>query len=838
MRAARPKVFHDVNFRMRNYARRHLLDGFVSPPKGHGSKLEFSVDMSGEMLSQQSWQGAFFAKADALRLPEWQSTLGISGFNIQDGKTSFSLWGDFSNGQIRQLDGQVNLDEARVHLEQLQNNISLQHLESLFSVKREGNDWRINVDRLKIADKGHAWPDNKLSVLISSGKQDASRDLSFSAKVIPATEVMAWLKDNNLLARPELSLLAGIDPGGKLNDVYFSSALDYHAGAPFELSAGLERFSAKPYGKIPGVEGLSATLRMNRDGGTLALDSGNTLLSFGTLFRDPVFLQKLKGDVSWFRRYGEWHINTEKLRAENADIESTSRVRLVVPENVRATTMDLATDFSTGNAWRKSAYLPTGIMSKGLVKWLDDSILAGKVEHGKAVYSGRLSEFPYARRNGRLLVEFDATDVDLRFQPDWPSIMQADIHAEITGQGLDIAINSGQIQNNRITEGHVSIPEFREAVLKVEARATGTTANTIAFLYNSPIASEGRTFLEGMNLSGQAQANLSLQMPVSSEAKKRHRLKYEGEVILTESAFHLFDGKINATNISGKIQYTDRGQRSDDLTGNLFGYPVNLKVFTRNLGKQAVTNITAQGKAPVSILAERLALNGFESSTANLDWQGVYSFAYTNGKTTVPANLTVSTGILKDQMALPEPLKTTEKKPITVTFGLDLPSDDLPVMQLNFDDRISSIWKLDTANDGVRLDRGQIYFSQRARLPENPVIEIRGKPGQLDLRRWLSMIIPEKPAKKIPRKNHVPIPIRVDVDDLEILVGKADNRETGKVTLEATDIPPIHGEIRGFIFDKMKLGTVRVRTTRHHDGLQIEEVGLKSDVLDAIVTGR
>ena len=101
---------------------------------------------------------------------------------------------------------------------------------------------------------------------------------------------------------------------------------------------------------------------------------------FPRLFRDPLFLQRLQGPLTWQRRAsGGWRIDTPDLQAGNSDIQTRTRLHMEFPHaSEEPVFMDLQTDFKDGDAGTTARYLPVGIMRPAVIDWLDRSIVSGR----------------------------------------------------------------------------------------------------------------------------------------------------------------------------------------------------------------------------------------------------------------------------------------------------------------------------------------------------------------------------------------------------------------------------------------------------------------------------
>ena len=103
-----------------------------------------------------------------------------------------------------------------------------------------------------------------------------------------------------------------------IRDLYFNSAFK---------DLGFERWQ-----KLPGINGMDGRVMLTRDKGELQLDSKETTLDLGTLFKERLQVRDLRGNVFWKVTATGLELSFDGLVADNEHVETVSRAVIIIPE--------------------------------------------------------------------------------------------------------------------------------------------------------------------------------------------------------------------------------------------------------------------------------------------------------------------------------------------------------------------------------------------------------------------------------------------------------------------------------------------------------------------------
>ncbi len=829
-------VLQDVNLVLRNNGDIHYLRGSFLPPVELGSGLKFEGRMTGELEDIGHWNGQFRVSGERLDISELEPLTPWLGVRPQEGRLDIDVWGSWGSGQLRSMQGKLQVDRASLRVDKQEKDLVIRSLDATFGWQSNQQGWRLDVSGFDFvgSDKAH-WPELNFAVQRYNETAAKPARLEISAGHLPVGEISRVLIHSGMVPEPHLGKLQTLDPRGNLHNVYIKSVVVDPFEHPFELSATFGNLGFNASSGLPGADGLSGSVRFTERRGTLFLDSKSTVLDFPGLFRTPLKADKLYGHLGWHYTDSEWHLITDRLVAENSEVKTETAVNVTIPAD-GIVYMDLQSRFFDGDAAKKSTYLPTGIMDDALVKWLDESIIAGTIIEGGVVFNGRLQDFPFVNNEGRFLVSYDAKDMRLQYEPNWPEISQSRMHVEFNSQGVSIDVAGGEMAGNDVAGAEIRIPSYFDPVLELRAGATGGTQQVLEFLYNSPIAAGAGDFLRATKVTGVSTADLELFLPLSENTSKTHPTRYTGYIELDDSGFGLFDGQVVASNARGKIRFTEKEISADELTASMWGSPVEFSINTVQQGTKSVTQVNAKGKTGLPELLAQQEL--IEIPVANpvdsgdVTWTATFGFGgAASGNNDVP-HLAVNAEIKNAHLSLPAPLNFTQQDVIPVSLSVSMPVNQGLALQLDIDDRVSTALAWQTVNGRPAVQRGELRFGGTAMLPESNIFHVVGSPRKIELKRWLA--VASALRRKDETANASSLPVVLNLGNVEVVPSEG---KSASVDLRPHDLPLLRGSIKHFQFNEMDLGRLEVATSESRGIYNIDKLNLSSDVFDINLWG-
>ncbi|MEW8042994.1 MAG: TIGR02099 family protein [gamma proteobacterium symbiont of Phacoides pectinatus] len=734
---AAPMRFTNVNLELFNDHQRHQIQGELSLPGAPASRLTLAADIQGDLQQPEGWSGDFYLGGEQLILEQLLRHRIPSGYAVPDGQLGMRLWSRWRDGRMQHLEGELQVQRLRI--EQLPSSGAPRHWEvdafgGAFQWLRRPRGWQLEIGDISYRHGGDGWPSGRIG-LHSGIDPDGTEWLTARADFLRIQDLLGLA---TLFPLPDPALDERLRQGRPVGDIH-DLRLELRGNEQWALSARATGLGMRPWQSLPGLSNLSAAVRAGPGGGSLEIDSRNTLIDTNGMFRAPLRLERLQGTLAWHpASSGEWVLTSPLLRASNQDLQTRSRLRLVFPATPGASPfIDLQTDFQDGDTRHAGRYYPTSIMPAAVVGWLDQAIGGGRVRGGSCLLRGPLFEFPFDQHpSGRFQVLFDVEGLDLDYQGGWPPLSGVAAQVEFLGNAMHIEAQEARILDTRIESLRVAIEDLAgTGPLTLDGTTEGPLADTLRLLTESPLAGQFGRLAEGIEAAGQARLDLDLTLPLDDEGEPR----LDGRLMMRDAALDLRQWELPVRNIAGTLRFDQDRVRAKGIKGRLHGSPVEVDVAPEG-GK--ATRLTARASLAAEHLRQRLPelpldrLSGEGAVTLHLD---IPHSLIGQGEATVA--LRIHSDLRGFAIDLPAPLGKTAESARELELETELGGARTP-LRFRHAGLLSGALLIDPDTPGG-VSRGEIRLGDaRAELPQHPGVRIHGGWERLDLAPWLDLATP------------------------------------------------------------------------------------------------
>ena len=821
--------FRNVDLQMLNEGNRHHIRAEVSLPKLLGHRFAFALSVTGDMRLPSTWIGRMYLEGNGINLPEWGDFLQLETVDLRRGLADARVWSVFDRGRLRHLSGELTLAGLLMEGAFLREPLVVDLVSGRFDWQDRAKGWDLAVDRLQFISGRSVWPASRVGVRQRRGRNSEHGQLRVTAEYLRLEDVAALLRKTRFLPDAVQDWVKTAQPAGDVRNLALTLDWpDWQPGDGIELQARLNRFTMAPAGRIPGITGFSGRFWSNAQHGELALESRQMLLNVPRLFRAPLKFTRAEGHIRWRRLgKGQWQVGADRLRLDTPDIRTRNRFLLQFESGNRPW-LELVGRFADGDGSQVSAYLPVGIMAPQLVRWLDNAIRGGHVTRGGVVVRGRLARFRDLVRDGQFRVDFDATDVMLAYAQGWPVLRQGQASARFTGKGIAVDLQAARLYDSRIGPVRIRIPRYHNPELKVEGHLQGPFADVARYMVESPLGAEATPVLREMRFGGRYTGKLGLDLPLNPDTMKRDA-SWQGQIDLQAVSLHMYDRRLEVSDLSGTVRFDRQGETGRDLRGKLFGNPAVFDIFSRPLDGGLQTSIVTRAELDSADLLRRLGLRPAGHVSGRSQWQGVFVFGRDGEGRPLAPSLQAASDLVGVKLDLPSPLI----KPAETKWPLTLEA------RFFEGQRQDVIWRLEPVSAGALrfgsegVQRAAMHFGglRDVQIPDGPRIELTGRLTALRIGQWSRVWREMVPGGK---RRAEPLPWRIGLDKLVVLDGETDRNGPA---LAPTDIPPIEGTITHLQFGNTPLGLVAVRTRPVRRGMQIDWLDVNGDYLQAHLAG-
>ena len=687
--------------------------------------------------------GSFWA-AKAVQGP-WRTYAGVRGLSLaglsqipsvpvavpRSGTGDLRLWIDLQENAVDRVSAQIELRDLSLSPEEVESE-PFAELAGRLEWDRLANGWRGRIQDLVVGRGGSRWSSAQLMIERRGAGSGQEGDFFLDADFIRLDDLRPFVP----LVPDEATrdALAAMQLSGDVTGLTAHLAVvDREArGFQIEASAELSNVDMQPYGKLPGIRGLSGRMRSDPKGGRIELDSRNCAVTFEELFRDPLEFDTATGLIVWSRGSDGLTIIGDGLTADNRDLGLEAGFRLRLPGTDEPGRIDVQATATNVDLATTSRYLPVGIMSPKVVGWLDTAIVSGRVPEARLELAGPTKGFPYPGGEGVFEVSFAAQDLALDYARDWPSA--TDISADILfrGPGLFADIRKGRLGGAVVDDLRLEIPVLREGMLSIRGTAQGPLEAVKSYVLESPLrAVIGEAMSNTRIYKGDTDIGVDILLPLNDLSGRDvlvelgiddARLEYGGVTHPLES-------------VTGKISIHNNEVRGQDISGVFLGEPAFIDIAPHGGGgTRAHVASTMTSDALVDVLGLPLA-DYLEGQTP---WTGFAHFPAADSGELFWIRLESDMRGLAFELPHPVAKPVTEALPLSIDF--EFPEPGVTEWSAVYGDRFSAKARFATGDDGLDFLAANILLGSRdARIGQEKGLVIQGAVDYVPVLEWLGV---------------------------------------------------------------------------------------------------
>lgn len=885
--------FSSINLTLRNSGRRHVLDASVDLPKSLGESLSFHVDLRGDLFDAKGRRATAYFKGEKLQFTEFLQTQSIAGISANVGEADFQIWLRWENAALQRLEGEVDVDDVSLFaIKPLKSSpaknvvqpksLDLKRLAGRFRWLNNPKGWLFDGSELVLEKDNPLLLPARASVSVKNGAGTLQSIDAYASHL--QLEVAAQLLDLFSVGGDAVRIpLEAIKPRGMVHDARF--AWQNGESPVYKAYARLERASTNAWKFIPATNQMHGQLWLEKNSGQAVLEKGAVTLDFPNLFRWPIEVAELSGQIDWAIDGDKWRFTGKELIARNEDISSNGSFNVVKDQAGKSPFMSLAARFEDGDGSQVARYLPTGIMPQTAVEWLDTAIVGGNVVSGGTIMHGRLSDFPYDKGDGKFEVRFSVEDGRLDYAKGWPTISEISADVQFIGKSMSIDANKGKIYSNEIQWAKVELPNMTvmPMSLLVNGEISGSTQDKLKYLVKSPELNESfGQYLEDITSDGESMLHLDLDLPIGNYKD----VSVKGWVDLDNNSLAMPPlGRI-LSKVKGRLEFQQDGLSMDAVHADLFGQPTDLKVLTETQNGDKWIRIKAKGLFDAKEMAASYLSTVSEhvSGTGDLDVLFNIPLGDDNQSERI-ANLIVASNFKGVEMRLPSPFTKQAEEVASLDLEVDFMPGGDPILRAAYGNFINVALAFnDEAVAGLR--KGEVRVnSGSASLPKDDGLRIIGWLDNVKLNDWLDlwpadyklpvdqdagialfqnmdMAIGNLQAYgqdlhnvrivAVPTENTwrldissdevvglVKIPPGLSVNSIEanfdyIYLSEPQLTEG---EMDPRNVPPLDVQVDDLRYESRQFGKLRLETTRVANGVRIEQIVLNPKATSIVASG-
>jgi uncharacterized protein (TIGR02099 family) len=715
-------TFDDVNIMIHNEGDRHRVNVMMELPKKQGEILRVALDVKGNIFEPLAIEGLGFIEGKAINLPEWVTVDLPLGLNIKSGVSDFKIWGQWQHSKLTSITGDIQAKTVLM-TQPHKRDFSNPHFSALFFWNNDDQEWRLDVERFLLETATKKYPATTFSVSSNHTDYQQLHNIKLSSQQIDVQEFANIAEFFAPLTDEQGKLLTQAQATGQLENVSLSADFD---NKQFAINANFNRLSIDPVSTSIGVDNLTGTIHGNEQQGSVQFDTKNAHLNYPHLFRSILPINKLQGTIHWQQNIDDWTVNSPLLEVNSPDIQSKTRLHLVIPKSDKPVFMDLQTAFSSDDMSKSVTYYPTSMMNKNTVTWLDQAFIGGKVPKGGVLVYGNLNEFPFMDGQGMFEVLFEAKQLELNYHPDWPHLTDLEGEVLFTQDHLQVNL-TGKSDKISIKQADIRIPSLNKGDrVLVDGEFTASAMDTLNFLQKTPLILPIAKVLESITPQGNTEVHTELTIPL-----------IEGVAVKVDGAAKFNDARLTVNSLdlpidklTGALKFNEKGIFSDPIHATALGYP--LQIGIKNNDQQTTINVA--GHTDIDHLSKQFPLSGWAMAKGDTDYKLALQLPYDNS----PVELSVQSKLEGIHIDLPNGLGKTAAQQRDLSLIFSLTDKPLLPIHLNYDNKVKAALNFDIKKRHV--DAGHILIGTgEVSSTLNSGIKLEINNEQLALQDWLSL---------------------------------------------------------------------------------------------------
>ncbi|MBI4692893.1 MAG: TIGR02099 family protein [Gammaproteobacteria bacterium] len=776
LRGAAPLQFDGVRVELRAEHGAPRIRGAVTATSVLGRRMSFEISHAADLLGP-AWRADLYVAVEGMPVTALAGTFDLPTATLDRGTLDARVSTHWQNGALER----VFFDLAGRDVGTAGAAFSAHG-----NAAHTATGWTLGVDRLAFGGADAPAVDPGLVIAYGAGGDGHSLLLTATRLPLDGVPMLASLLPESRAALRDL--LPAIAPRGALEDLRLGYAAHGELAPVYYLSTRVKGFTTNAAGKLPGLDGVDAELRINNQGGALDFLDTSFHLTREGFFLVPIEVRNLGGTIAWQERDHGWRFSLGRIaaRIEDIGVRAAGQVDLV---SGRAPVVDFALDFEDGDIARVQHFLPLGLMHPHGEHWLRTGFASGRIAEGRLVLRGALDRFPFREGEGEFSADIQLADVDLDYATGWPFATDVEGLVKIRGPALDATLESGKFYQATIKPTTVRIADMFGAkpVLLINGTARAAPADTIKFITNSPLVHGKAARVAELSISRELEIDLNIDIALYTGGKE-HVL---GKVRLDGNRVHSDRENMTFEDVRGSISFTENDWYGEDLTALYEGEPVTLVVNGglddpnydsefRMTGSFAAPQVMQELKTFAPFVHQWLTANGRTGAVNGaVGWKAVMTIPQAGSG--VAKKLVVESNLQGLAIDLPWPFGKTANEQKLLRIETEISQTPERHTRVAIEDQVRfDIVQGTDSEGGHPVEGARIVFGKGGEdAVPGPGIVVRGTAATLPLDDW-ALLLAAATSPKSDELAKLPIDFDVTATHLQVLgQDLPDTRVTG-----------------------------------------------------------
>ncbi|MEM5548773.1 YhdP family protein [Pseudoalteromonas fuliginea] len=569
------------NITWQNEDKKHLGSGSLALPGISVGNFDARIALSGKTLEKVI--GDMYVQANKVDVSNWLAQYITSEKQQLHSDINLQAWLKLEKGLFSDIKVQWLPSFVRWQYEEKNQQVSLS--EGGFHLYPEQNGWRLKSTGLTFASNSKAWP-----------------SLEFEAKLDAQNKV--WLQQvdlellNNLAGLTNFNGLAPFlerEPSGLIKQAY----LNFESVEQWQLWFEADNIGWQELDSVPAAQGLRVSGLVNQASGRISLFGENGTLVTGENFSNDIQYNQINIDLDLVNRKEGWHISSDEIWFDNNEITLAAEMQLSLGDTPR---LDLYAEAFAPDANIAGHYFPLKAMSPELVSYLNGAIKAGEITKAQVLFAGPLTSFPFTDGLGQFDVLAQIDNATYQFDPQWPSVTNANVQLHFANERMDIYSQQGKLVNldlgNSVQVSIADLMDADELIVQIDKKVAMEKLHD--FFTATPIANPLAEIFS--IVQGKGEANASIELLVGSKFKDGASVS--GTVGLNGLPLYIATPGIDLKDLNGELHFKNDDITLKDATATWLGMPLSINYDSKSNNEDYRVNIDISAQLDAETLID------------------------------------------------------------------------------------------------------------------------------------------------------------------------------------------------------------------------------------------
>lgn len=604
-------------------------------------------------------------------------------------------------------------------------------------IEWDGNDdgWLLAGTELRLDRDSFFSPETDFSVSWRPGNLPGSGDWSATADFVRLHD---WYPIVRAFASAQLSeSLLPADVRGDVSDLRLEVRVNPGVAPEYAVEVRFEDLGVEGLPGGEGLSGITGVIAADEAGGRLELDSEDAAIILSRVFAAPLEVESIQGLLLWRVTADGLRILSDNVRVRTSFAEASSRFELEFPSNGDSPYLDLTAFAQSWDVTGVIGFLPLRRFPDTVSAWLRKAIVAGRVTGADVAVRGPMRLFPFDHGEGVFRVAVDVVDGVLDYKPGWPRVEDLSGQLVFDGVGLYTRSNRASYGGIPVVDVNVEIKDLRRGMLEVTGPQTASIGQVLGFLQASPIAAAVGPTLQRVEGEGELSADVRLRLPI----KKPRDYDLRIDATTRDARLNLQRLDFGLSRVAGSVRVRNTKFYADDLTAELLGEPVSIRMRPVRSEGPYSQFVTLAGRTPVENWMNALKLPQVDKFDGAASWQSLIMIPRRNAAgESAPLRIRVRSDLTGVESRMPDPFTKVATTSRPLELEVSFPEDNELGITGRLGGSITWALQLEAIANRWRVERGAVHSGAAAALiPLEPGIELSGYLGFVRIDDWLKL---------------------------------------------------------------------------------------------------